>query len=95
VHAAACILLLYAAVAAAAAAPCSVSGPSPGAVTCLDVDVLLPMKVQDKLLPTLDALLDDKQVGRGLAFAGIGMCRVCILYERRPVACACGALCSL
>jgi hypothetical protein len=29
----------------------------------LDVDVLLPMKVQDKLLPTLDTLLDDKQVG--------------------------------
>jgi hypothetical protein len=29
------------------------------------VDVLLPMKVQDKLLPTLDALLDDKQVGIG------------------------------
>jgi hypothetical protein len=44
------------------AACCSVSGPSPGAVTCLDVDVLLPMKPQDKLLPTLDALLDDKQV---------------------------------
>ncbi|KAF6258758.1 hypothetical protein COO60DRAFT_1638864 [Scenedesmus sp. NREL 46B-D3] len=38
-----------------------VSGPSPGAVTCLDVDVQLPMKAQDKLLPTLDALLDDKQ----------------------------------
>ncbi|WIA38491.1 hypothetical protein OEZ86_001813 [Tetradesmus obliquus] len=38
-----------------------VSGPSPGAVTCLDVDVLLPLKVQEKLLPTLDALLDDKQ----------------------------------
>jgi hypothetical protein len=32
-------------------------------VTVLDVDVLLPMKVQDKLLPALDAMLDDKQVG--------------------------------
>jgi hypothetical protein len=34
-------------------------------VTCLDVDVLLPMKVQDKLLPTLDTLLGDKQVRIG------------------------------
>eukprot|EP00879_Flechtneria_rotunda_P029066 GHRR01031328.1.p1 GENE.GHRR01031328.1~~GHRR01031328.1.p1 ORF type:complete len:255 (+),score=92.71 GHRR01031328.1:33-767(+) len=44
------------------------TGPSPGPVMCVDVDVLLPTKpqdnkvVQDKILQAVDALLDDKQV---------------------------------
>lgn len=36
------------------------SGPSP--VTCVDFDVLLPVKLQEKVAPAIDPLLDDKQV---------------------------------
>jgi hypothetical protein len=44
--------------------PCRTSGPSQ--VTCVDFDVLLPVKVQDKLgVPAIDPLLEDKQVRWG------------------------------
>lgn len=41
---------------------CRTSGPSPGPVTCVDFDVLLPVKMQDKIAPVFDPLLEDKQV---------------------------------
>eukprot|EP00775_Hariotina_reticulata_P005421 gene5421-5654_t len=37
-----------------------VSGPSPGSVTCLDLDVVLPAKLADKVAPGVDALLEEK-----------------------------------
>jgi hypothetical protein len=38
------------------------SGPSPGPATCVDFDVLLPVKLQEKIAPAIDPLLEDKQV---------------------------------
>lgn len=31
-------------------------------MTCVDFDVLLPAKLQDKVAPTIDPLLEDRQV---------------------------------
>jgi len=42
---------------------CSVLGPSPGSVTCLDLDVVLPVKLADKVAAGVDALLEEKGVG--------------------------------
>jgi hypothetical protein len=42
---------------------CRTSGASPGPVTCVDFDVFLPAKLHDKVAPTIDPLLEDKQVG--------------------------------
>jgi hypothetical protein len=58
---------------------CSTSGPSPGPVTCVDFDVLLPVKLQEKVAPVIDSLLDDKQVRQ---------CpRVCFISRRAGLCC--------
>lgn len=44
---------------------CRTSGPSPGPATCIDFDVLLPVKLQEKIAPAVDPLLEDKQVSPG------------------------------
>jgi hypothetical protein len=37
-------------------------------VTCVDFDVLLPVKLQEKVAPAIDPLLDDKQVWAPASF---------------------------
>lgn len=56
---------------------CRTSGPSPGPATCIDFDVLLPVKLQEKIAPAIDPLLEDKQVSQPWP-ASQGLCRLAL-----------------